>query len=201
MARKWSNQNLPGALHFVTGTLLNRIPIFKRADCCETFFEILGKLLHEWPAKLISYVTMPDHIHLIVNPRDGDIKGFCGALKSIAAQKIVAVTSDPRFLRDHPDTDGSTHQVWQESFKAMPLWSAWMIWQKINYIHANPVRAGLVNSAKDYRWSSFGAFYQESSQPLPVDKDWWWPDDSEKLSAAMKKLGWRTYHKRTCDEC
>jgi len=33
------------------------------------------------------------------------------------------------------------HQVWQESFKGMALWSAWMIWQKINYIHANRVKA------------------------------------------------------------
>jgi len=71
-----------------------------------------------------------------------------------------------------------------------------MIWQKINYIHANPVKAGLVNAAKDYRWSSFGAFYSEAKQPLKVDRDWWWLDDSEKLSKAMKELGWRSYHKR-----
>ena len=70
------------------------------------------------------------------------------------------------------------------------------IWQKINYIHANPVKARLVNSAKDYRWSSFRALYSDSHEPLPVDKDWSWPDDSEKLSNAVKKLGWRTYHKR-----
>jgi hypothetical protein len=44
-----------------------------------------------------------------------------------------------------------------------------MIWQKINYIHNNPVRAKLVDSAKDYRWSSFRAFYFHSEEPLPVD--------------------------------
>jgi len=33
-------------------------------------------------------------------------------------------------------------------------------------------------------------------KPLPVDRDWWWPDDAEKLSRAMKELGWRTYHNR-----
>ena len=71
-----------------------------------------------------------------------------------------------------------------------------MIWQKINYIHANPVKAGLVNSAKDYRWSSFHAFYSGAVVDLKVDQDWWWPDDSEKLSKAMKELGWRSYHKR-----
>ena len=71
-----------------------------------------------------------------------------------------------------------------------------MIWQKINYIHANPVKAKLVNTAKDYKWSSFRAFYAESSEPLPVDHDWWWDDDSEKLSKAVKELGWRSFHKR-----
>ena len=81
-------------------------------------------------------------------------------------------------------------QVWQESFKAMPLWSLWMIWQKINYIHANPVKARLVDSAKEYQWSSFKAFYFDLSEPLPVDHEWWWPDDSEKLTKAMKELGW-----------
>ena len=71
-----------------------------------------------------------------------------------------------------------------------------MIWQKINYIHANPVKARLVKSAGDYRWSSFRAFYSEDVVDLKVDREWWWPDDSEKLSKAMKELGWRTYHKR-----
>ncbi|MGH9905769.1 MAG: hypothetical protein ACRD8U_09335, partial [Pyrinomonadaceae bacterium] len=94
----------------------------------------------------------------------------------------------------------SIHHVWQESFKALPLWSEWMIWQKINYIHANPVKAGLVASARDYRWSSFRAFYSDSGEPLAVDHDWWWNDDSEKLSKAVKELGWRTYHKRSGKE-
>jgi len=38
-----------------------------------------------------------------------------------------------------------------------------MIWQKIDYIHANPVKARLVSSARDYRWSSL-----EISTSIPV---------------------------------
>ncbi len=110
------------------------------------------------------------------------------------------VNGDTRFLRESPDFEGSIHQVWQESFKGMPLWSEWMIWQKINYIHANPLKAGLVTSAKDYRWSSFRAFYSNTGEPLAVDHEWWWDDDSEKLSEAVKKLGWRTYHKRSAKD-
>ena len=63
-----------------------------------------------------------------------------------------------------------------------------MIWQKINYIHANPVKAGLVESAKDYPWSSFSSFYSRGEARLLVDHDWWWPDDAEKLSRAVKAM-------------
>lgn len=71
-----------------------------------------------------------------------------------------------------------------------------MIWQKINYIHANPVKARLVKSARDYKWSSFSAYYSDSVPMLAIDKNWWWHDDAEKLSKAMKELGWLSYHKR-----
>ena len=192
MTQKWSNINLPGALHYVTGNLRHRIPIFQQDRCCVAFLEVLSHLLLDWPCKLIVFVIMLDHFHLIVNPKDGDITGFTGALKSLTARKIIELTQDKRFQLKEPDRDGSTHQVWQDSFKSMPLWSAWMIWQKINYIHANPVKARLVASAKDYRWTSFRAFYSRSEEPLRVDQDWWWPDDSEKLSKAMKEFGWNS---------
>ncbi len=151
MARKWSNLNLPGALHYVTGNFLHRLRVFTEPDCCKAFLEELQSINHEWPSKLIAYVLMPDHFHLISNPRDGEIKEFIGDLKGRAAKRIVEVNK--RF--DFPYTGEEGHRVWQESFKATPLWSGWMIWQKINYIHANPVRGGLVKSARDYPWSSF----------------------------------------------
>ena len=193
MARKWSNQNLPGALHFVSGNFLDRIPVFNQQTCCNCFIGTLATLLNDWPCKLIAYVLMPDHFHLIVNPQDGRIREFTGQLKSLSARAITKAALGISFKLD---SEGSSSQVWQESFKAVPLWTAWMIWQKINYIHANPVKAGLVASGKDYRWSSFRAFHFGSGEPLPVDQDWWWPDDSEKLSKSMKELGWRTYEKR-----
>ena len=196
MTRKWSNLNLPGALHYVTGNVLNRIQIFRQGRCCLEFFKILKELLNQWPCKLITYVIMPDHFHLIVNPRDGEIQAFCGALKSLSAKALIDLTDDNRFRREQPDKDGSIHQFWQESFKAIPLWSGWMIWQKINYIHNNPLRAKLVKSAKDYQWSSFRAFYFDAKEPLPVDHDWWWPEDAEKLKEAMKKTGWPGHYKK-----
>jgi hypothetical protein len=40
-----------------------------------------------------------------------------------------------------------------------------MINQKINYTHANPVKAKLVKATKDYYWSSFRSFYCQGDEP------------------------------------
>jgi len=185
MAKKWSNLNLPGALHFVTGNVLDRIQFFTDETFCPAFLEELNLLYQTWPSKLIAYVIMPDHFHLISNPRDGRIKEFIGALKSLTAKRFVKTSKRFRF---RADANGH-HQIWQQSFKAMPLWSSWMIWQKINYIHANPVRAGLVSSTTDYQWSSFHSFYSQKESSLAVDSVWCWDDDVEKLSRAIKQMG------------
>lgn len=184
VARKWSNRNLPGALHFLTGNIAHRLPAFEQATCCEAFIDVCSTLKEQWPFKLIAYVLMPDHVHLIVNPKDGRIRELAGTLKSLSARRMIDQAGGPSFLREQPDADGSIHQVWQESFKALPLWSDWLIWQKINYIHNNPVRSGLVRSAADYRCSSFRSFYLGDCKPIEVNKDWWWPDDVRKLATA-----------------
>ena len=107
MTKKWSNLNLPGALHYITGNVLHRIPIFKQEKCCKAFLEVCAGLLRDWPSKLIAFVIMPDHFHLIVNPRDGNITGFTGALKSLTAKRIIEITTDRRFVQREPDKYGS----------------------------------------------------------------------------------------------
>src|SRR5687768_2158774 len=150
MAKKWSNRNLPGALHYVTGNVDQRREIFRQEANCIAFLEELQSLRKKREAKLICFVVMPDHFHLIVNPRDGDIQAWTGALKSLTAKRLTQINPAGLFTKSTEE-----NQVWQESFKSLPLWSAWMTWQKINYIHNNPLRAKLVDSAGDYRWTSF----------------------------------------------
>jgi putative transposase len=154
--------------------------VFRDDQCCLAFTRVLGQQRESWPFKLVAYVLMPDHFHLIVNPRDGRIEELMQAVKSLSAREIVRLANHTSFKT----ANGGRNQVWQESFKAFPLWSPWMIWQKINYIHSNPLKAGLVKSVVDYRWSSYGSFYIRESEPVSVDKDWWWPDDVKKLSVA-----------------
>ena len=184
MAKKLTNENLPGVLHYVTGNVDKRRQIFRSKVNCIAFLKELQALRIRREALLICFVVMLDHFHLIVNPRDGDIQTWIRELKSFTAKRIVGINTPDLFIK--PDGE---NQVWQESFRTLRLWSSWMIWQKINYIHNNPVRAGLVNSARDYRWSSFRSFYRlESEELLSVDHEWWYEDDPEKLKRALAHL-------------
>jgi putative transposase len=177
MAKKWTNRNMAGALHFVTGNVLDRKQIFKHEKYCRAFLEEVHARRENRDCKVIAFVVMPDHIHLIVNPREGDIQASMGILKSLSAKKIIELSPDHTFRKSDGD-----NQVWQESFKALPLWSGWMINQKINYIHANPVKANLCATAEDYPWTSFRSFYRTEINPImAIDKDWWWEGDGERL--------------------
>jgi REP element-mobilizing transposase RayT len=180
MAKKWTNKNLAGVLHYVTGNVDKRRPIFKDETNCIGFLEELQSMRLKHESRLISFVAMPDHFHLIVNPRDGDIQSWIGEFKSLSAKRLVKTNPPGTFAINQEE-----NQVWQESFKTLRLWSGWMIWQKINYIHNNPLRAGLVDSAGDYKWSSFRTFYKlESDELLYVDHDWWYEDDMGKQKEA-----------------
>ena len=106
MARKSSNRNLPGALHFVTGNCINRLPVFTEPDCCKAFLGQLKKLNLSWPSKLIAYMLMPDHFHFISNPRDGRIIEFCRDLKSQAAKAIVQKTRRFHFSENERRSSG-----------------------------------------------------------------------------------------------
>jgi REP element-mobilizing transposase RayT len=191
MARKWLNLNIPGALHYVTGNLLNRQQVFTDPNCCKAFLDELRKLNQEWPSKLITYVLMPDHFHLIVNPRDGCIREYCGYLKAVAAKAILKQKT--RFVFPKRKVG---RQVWQESLEFRFM--EWVHDLAEDQLH--PQQSSESKIGEIGYWSGFRSFYHMGDEPLAVDHDWWWPEDAEKLSKHMKARGWYGYHKRKKDE-
>ncbi len=94
---------MAGALHFVTGSVIDRLEIFKRESACGAFLEVCQELRTQKESKLIAFVVMPDHFHLVVNPRDGKIREWTGALKSLSARNLIDIFPLGRFLKKHAD--------------------------------------------------------------------------------------------------
>lgn len=163
-------------LQFVTTRTHRGVPLFRRKQLCQEFLEALGELRQKHPFKLCAYVIMPDHVHLVICPADGRISPLVQKIKALSARRIIKSlkasengTLLAALRKPYLGRRQDTYQAWQDGFHAVPLWSEWMIRRKIDYMHANPLRKGLVKSAKDYAWSSFAAYHGIAAAPVPLD--------------------------------
>jgi putative transposase len=167
----------------VTAVTHGRFPLFRSGHACSLFLDALATTRSKEPFKLIGYVVMPDHFHLLANPLCLDVSLIIGRLKGRVASSILkwlrageqsellAELQLPRAL-----SSGQTHAVWLQDFSAVDIWSRKFIRQKLNYIHNNPVRAGLCDHPGRWRWSSYHAYFPHESGavPIEIDQRWLW---------------------------
>ncbi len=166
----------PGHLHFATANTNRRIPLFRSPSLCQGFFASLMDLRASFPFELFAYVLMPDHFHLLLRPPDGDISRLVQKIKSLSARRLIetlTANGSNQILQSLRKVNlgrrAHTYQVFQQSFRDLRLWSTWMIHQKIDYIHANPVNEDMAENVAAYRWSSWGTMYEQSQEPIPID--------------------------------
>ncbi len=133
--------NLSGYPSFITTKTLNNHPFFSDSTNAEYLVSsILFGCKNNW-FDLIAFVIMPDHLHLISIAKGKNISQIMHSIKSYSSKEINKAN-----LRN-----GS---VWQSSFRDLTLWSEELVIEKMNYIHNNPMRKGLVSDPKDYNYSS-----------------------------------------------
>jgi REP element-mobilizing transposase RayT len=129
----------PNLVHYVTGVTRRRVPIFRNEHACLLFIEALATTRQKEPFKLIGYVLMPDHFHLLANPLCLDISVIAGRLKGRAASLILAWLRNDQHLASlaklelaRPLKSGQTHAVWQEDFSDIDVWSRKFIRQNLS---------------------------------------------------------------------
>jgi putative transposase len=88
---------------------------------------------------------MPDHFHALMMPKQGyNISSVVQKIKSVFAYRMRGL--------------GVKGSLWQKSFYDFIVYSEEKCRDNLNYIHANPVRKGMVNDPMDYRFSSINYF-------------------------------------------
>jgi REP-associated tyrosine transposase len=181
----------PNLVHYATAVTHNRVPVFRNDPACSLLIEALATTRSKEPFKLIGYVVMPDHLHLLANPLELDISIVAGRIKGRAAVSILGwlraeghSVSLAKLALPKPLKSGQTHAVWMKEFSAVDIWSRRFIRQKLHYIHMNPVRAGLCKHPAEWRWSSYRAYlpHEPGTVPIEIDQRWLWTE--EELSVA-----------------
>jgi REP element-mobilizing transposase RayT len=182
---KLFKSNEPNTFHYVTLVTYGRVPIFRSAHACQIFVNTLNEVRQRYPYKLIGYVVMPDHAHAIVNRSTDRVSDWLRRVRGNSARQILLWLRDEQHLSSlkkleltRPQKRNHTHAVWQKDPSVIDLWSPKFIRQKLNYLHMNPVRAGLCEHPAKWKWSSYRAYLPHQPDEIPIEIDWqgFWKD-------------------------
>lgn len=137
----------------------NRQAIFFEPEDYELYRAWLGHAATAYDLSIHAYVLMTNHVHLLVTP---------------AAEASVPRTLQSlgrRYVRHVNRAYGRTGTLWEGRYRAAPIDSDSYFLACCRYIELNPVRAGMVARARDYRWSSYRAHALGAADGLLCDHD------------------------------
>lgn len=139
-----------------------RRTIFGEAGDYDAFERVLGAAVERTGTRLLSYCVMPNHWHLVLWPRrDDELSRFVGWLTLTHTQRWHA----------HRHSTGSGH-VYQGRFKSFPVAEDAHFLTLARYVERNPLRAGLVERAEEWRWSSLFRWLRGSQEDRALLAAW-----------------------------
>ena len=156
------DQSLP---HFITATVVDWVDVFSRKIYSEIIIECLDYCIKNKGMILYSYVIMSNHIHLIVQSNEGKLSDLLRDFKKFTSKTILEkIQTEPESRREwmlerfklatESHSRNKNYQFWQYGNHAEEIYSEKFMWTKIDYIHFNPVKAGIVTKPQDYIFSS-----------------------------------------------
>jgi REP element-mobilizing transposase RayT len=152
---------------FITVTCLEWTPLLKDDRFKNIVMDSLYFLTERQRVTVYCFVIMNNHFHLIWqmlgdHKREAVQRDF---LKYTAQQilKILVKEKSPFLAKLLVNAKDRKYQIWERNSLSIPLWSGYVIWQKLNYIHYNPVCAGLCTRPEEYKYSSAGFYYRQDS--------------------------------------
>jgi putative transposase len=144
---------------YITIVSKDRLPVFQTDPVKIVICQAIDEARNSGGFLLFAYVIVLDHMHLLTNcpNNSADVLRY---LKGVTGRRVIDYLKAKKFetslakLRHQEWKRKHSYSLWQQEKNVFSIYSEAMFMQKVNYIHLNPVRAGLVERAIDYRWSS-----------------------------------------------
>jgi putative transposase len=183
MSANWKNYYKDCAVHHITGTVHGWQPVLLSPDILSIFTTEFNRKLVRWDVQLFGFVIMPEHFHMLVqseraenilNYIRGGRRSISGKVRWLIEENNKAIAA---FYPNHDvdisvfylKTGGkSRFRFWKEKPRVFPISREEDVINKLDYIHNNPVRRGLVKSPEDWEHSSFRYYCNGSRVELPV---------------------------------
>jgi putative transposase len=154
----------PGGMIFHVLNRANaRARIFAKESDYAAFERVMHETLIRKPMRILGYLIMPNHWHLVLWPEDdGDLAQFMHRL----------TIAHVRRWHLHRKTVGCGH-LYQGTYKSFPVESDEHLLAVLCYVERNALRAGLVQRAEDWRWSSLWRWrHAEVTEDVPPLTNW-----------------------------
>ena len=155
------------AVHYLTFAVVEWIDVFTRKDYCDIVVDSLNYCVKNKGMQIQSWIIMSNHMHLITSASEGfTLSGIIRDFKKHTSTTIVdTITKNTRESRRNwmlwifkrageKNSRNKGYQFWQQDNHPVELSDIEMLKQKMDYIHQNPVRAGIVLEPEDYVYSS-----------------------------------------------
>lgn len=160
---KIKNQSAP---HFLTFAVVGWIDVFTRKLYRDIIIDSLQYCQREKGLVMHSWCIMSNHLHLIMSASDHNLSRVLADFKKFTSKEIItAIVSNPKESRKdwmlpvfhdagQKDSRITNFQFWRKDNRPQELYSRAFTYQKVDYIHNNPVAAGIVDRPEDYLYSS-----------------------------------------------
>lgn len=164
MSEKYKFNDKAG-IYFVTTTAVGWVDLFTRPELKHVILDSLrycqkskGLVIHGW-------CLMPSHLHMIVSSKQEDLSAIMRDFKKFTSKQLIATIKQIHESRrswmlelfsevaDHLKRVRN-YKVWQDGNHPILLYSRQIAWQKLNYIHNNPVIDEIVDAPEAYLYSS-----------------------------------------------
>ena len=188
----WKNIYIDNYSYFFTSSIVRSLPVLEPSEVKDELIELLTFYRREYVVRIQGYVIMPDHLHILLNSEKGDaIKNFMQHFLKNSSKRIISllesIASEPSTMKKvgNPFTSAKAgnflnvfkacangrakHAVWKEKSRGIPIYSDRALKVKLDYIHKNPLRRGLVKNLEDYIYSSYRNYYLNNHSVLEID--------------------------------
>ena len=163
---------------YITIVTKDRLPIFQTDPIKTIACQALDEARNSGKFSIFAYVIMLDHMHLLTDCPNTSAE-VLRYVKGITGRRVIDYLKEKKYesslakLRHQEWKRRHDYSLWQQEKNVFSIFSEGVFMQKVNYIHLNPVRAGLVERAIDYRWSSARIWQRRDAEdePLMVDID------------------------------
>ena len=173
------------ALYYLTFQVVFWVDIFTRQSYREIIIDSLKHCQQAKGLEIYAFVIMSNHVHVLVRSSNGNLSSTIRDFKKYTSKRIIEeIINGTESRREwllrlfsysaKRQNKKGNYQVWTHENHAIEVYSNTFLEEKVAYIHANPVRSGIVKSPEEYVYSSAKCYAGEKSilEIIPISFRW-----------------------------